>query len=241
MNTASRPSLPLELAAHALARVPAAARSSTCAARRRSSATARDPRRDKRAPEAVAEWARELEPWRPVVVVLRARPRGRPRRRGARCARAASTRAIWTAGSKRGARTAARSSPYARADALGDARAAEDRPHRVPVARAPLHRSVGRVLLRFRTRKCARSPRRTARRRSTCRTCRTAHGGERCSFDAFIRLHGLADAALDRLAAIVRGADTGASTSRRRRRACSRRRTDCRRSSPTITRCCARA
>lgn len=37
-----------------------------------------------------------------------------------------------------------------------------------------------------------------------------SHDGERCSFDAFIRLHGLADPALDRLAAIVRGADTGA-------------------------------
>jgi rhodanese-related sulfurtransferase len=35
------------------------------------------------------------------------------------------------------------------------------------------------------------------------------HEGERCSFDAFIRLHGLHDVALDRLAAIVRGADTG--------------------------------
>ena len=38
--------------------------------------------------------------------------------------------------------------PFARADALGHARAAEDRPHRVPVARPALHRSVGGVLLR---------------------------------------------------------------------------------------------
>ncbi|MCC6197010.1 MAG: chromate resistance protein [Burkholderiales bacterium] len=36
------------------------------------------------------------------------------------------------------------------------------------------------------------------------------HVGERCSFDAFIRIHRLEDPALDRLAAIVRGADTGA-------------------------------
>jgi rhodanese-related sulfurtransferase len=35
------------------------------------------------------------------------------------------------------------------------------------------------------------------------------HAGERCSFDAFIRLYAIADAALDRLALIVRGADTG--------------------------------
>lgn len=35
------------------------------------------------------------------------------------------------------------------------------------------------------------------------------HVGEACSFDAFIRLFGIRDAALDRLALIVRGADTG--------------------------------
>jgi rhodanese-related sulfurtransferase len=35
------------------------------------------------------------------------------------------------------------------------------------------------------------------------------HVGERCSFDAFIRIYGIADRALDRLALIVRGADTG--------------------------------
>lgn len=37
-----------------------------------------------------------------------------------------------------------------------------------------------------------------------------SHVGAQCSFDAFIRLHGLTDAALDDLATIVRGADTGA-------------------------------
>jgi rhodanese-related sulfurtransferase len=36
------------------------------------------------------------------------------------------------------------------------------------------------------------------------------HVGDQCSFDAFIRIFGIADAALDRLALIVRGADTGA-------------------------------
>ena len=36
------------------------------------------------------------------------------------------------------------------------------------------------------------------------------HVGDYCSFDAFIRIFGIADAALDRLAVIVRGADTGA-------------------------------
>jgi rhodanese-related sulfurtransferase len=34
------------------------------------------------------------------------------------------------------------------------------------------------------------------------------HRGNQCSFDAFIRIYGIADPALDRLATIVRGADT---------------------------------
>ena len=37
-----------------------------------------------------------------------------------------------------------------------------------------------------------------------------SHAGPACSFDAFIRIHGLKDAALDDLARIVRGADTAA-------------------------------
>ncbi len=35
------------------------------------------------------------------------------------------------------------------------------------------------------------------------------HDGPLCSFDGFIKVFGLADPALDRLAVIVRGADTG--------------------------------
>ena len=35
------------------------------------------------------------------------------------------------------------------------------------------------------------------------------HVGEQCSFDAFLRLHRLSDPALQQLAVIVRGADTG--------------------------------
>lgn len=35
------------------------------------------------------------------------------------------------------------------------------------------------------------------------------HRGEQCSFDAFLHLYGIRDTILDRLAAIVRGADTG--------------------------------
>src|SRR5450432_1736038 len=43
---------------------------------------------------------------------------------------------------------------------------------------------------------------------------RFSHDGERCSFDAFISEFGLQDTALDRVAAIVRGADTGALSDR---------------------------
>lgn len=39
---------------------------------------------------------------------------------------------------------------------------------------------------------------------------RFSHSGERCSFDTFVSEFGLHDPALDRVAAIVRGADTGA-------------------------------
>jgi hypothetical protein len=35
-----------------------------------------------------------------------------------------------------------------------------------------------------------------------------AHEGERCSFDTIVRIFGISDPALDRLATIVRGADT---------------------------------
>lgn len=35
------------------------------------------------------------------------------------------------------------------------------------------------------------------------------HHGEFCSFDAFVRVYGISDAALDRVALIIRGADTG--------------------------------
>jgi hypothetical protein len=36
-----------------------------------------------------------------------------------------------------------------------------------------------------------------------------SHDGELCSFDGFLKVYGIADPALDKLALIVRGADTG--------------------------------
>ena len=59
-------------------------------------------------------------------------------------------------------------------------------------------------------RKSARSPRRMAPRRMTYPDVRYSHVGPECSFDAFIRIHGLDHPALAVLARIVRGADTSA-------------------------------
>ncbi len=42
-----------------------------------------------------------------------------------------------------------------------------------------------------------------------CRAWNTGHVGKRCSFDAFLAKPNVADPALHRLAAIVRGAHTG--------------------------------
>jgi hypothetical protein len=61
-----------------------------------------------------------------------------------------------------------------------------------------------------------------------------SHVGDRCSFDAFLEKHALSDLALEKLAVIVRAADT----SRRRRQACLLSPMDCRKTSETITKCC---
>ena len=84
--------------------------------------------------------------------------------------------------------------------ALGDARAAEDRPHRLPVAGQALHRSGGRVSLR------ADAGREEGRGRAAAvpydiPDVEFTHDGELCSFDAFIKRFRLNDPALDELAA----------------------------------------
>jgi hypothetical protein len=94
-----------------------------------------------------------------------------------------------------------------RADALGDARAAEDRPHRVSVAHPPFHRSVGGILLRAEDRRAGIAGANGATAYDIPDVA-CGHVGPECSFDAFIRLHQLRHPALDALATIVRGADT---------------------------------
>ena len=164
----------------------------------------RDPRRDPMpagSGRILGRRARSLAQHRRL---LRPRPRGRPRRGrgaafpGARRALPRGRPGAVEGGRRRGLRGA---------DALGDARASQDRPHRVPVAHSPLHRPGGGALLRAESRSAG------VRRRQRCdcvRHPRAAYGhvGAECSFDAFIRLHELRDPALDVLAGIVRGADT---------------------------------
>ena len=90
---------------------------------------------------------------------------------------------------------------------LGDARAAEDRPHRLPLADPPLRRSGRRVPVR-----CAA---RSAGRRRAIRCDAVRHRGRvlepsrrACTFDTMIAEFGLTTEPLIRLATIVRGADT---------------------------------
>jgi hypothetical protein len=68
-----------------------------------------------------------------------------------------------------------------------------------------------------------------------------SHVGELCSFDAFLRKYRLDDPALEQLAVIIRGADTGRPDSRPSRPACSPSRSVSPAPSPTTTRCCSTA
>ena len=117
--------------------------------------------------------ARSLAPGRRV---LRARARGLARRRLG-VARARARRAISRGRARSVARRRRARHAVPGADALGHARAPEDRPHRVPVAGAALHRSCCRVLLRARggsARVRRGAGRNAVRHRRTSRTDTTA-------------------------------------------------------------------
>ena len=180
---------------------------------RRAAAFERDPTLIPGAVRCLPERRRHARPHARAVAAgrrgVRPRPRGQPERgRAARVVRVRRELARWRP--RAVAQRRRRHGAVARAVALGHARAAEDRPHRLPVARPALRRSFRGVRLRARQGGPRRSPRRTARRPTTCPASCYTHRGERCSFDAFLEAFGLADPALDRLATIVRGADTAA-------------------------------
>ena len=83
---------------------------------------------------------------------------------------------------------------------------AEDRPHRLPVAGGAVHRS-GAEFLYVRSSDVLSVADETEAIPTTFR-CRIDARRELCSFDAFLKKYRLDDPALQRLALIVRGADT---------------------------------
>ena len=104
--------------------------------------------------------------------------------------------------------------PVKSATALGDARAAEDRPHRLSLAGAPLRRPGCATSCTCPPPTSCGSPRRilpcpTTSPTSSSRTTASAAASTRSS-----KVFSLKDPALDALAAIVRGADTGAPRAR---------------------------
>lgn len=161
-------------------------------------------------PEAVAEWARELDPWRPVVVYcVKGHEVGRDaaaalRERGLDARMLAGGLAAWRTG---GGRVV----PYAEPTRW----VTRERPKIDRVACPWLVRRFIDPAAEFFYVPAADVRAFAAANGATpydVADVPYGHDGERCSFDAFIRLHDLADEALDRLATIVRGADTGAMT-----------------------------
>ena len=136
-------------------------------ARSRAAANGAAPRARSR--RAVGRRARAVAPGGRV---LRARPRSQPER-SHHVARAGIRCDLPRRRPRALARERRSASSLDAANALGDARAAEDRPHRLPVAGPAVRRCFGRDVLRRRRRRCSRSRRRTRRFRSTCRTSST--------------------------------------------------------------------
>ena len=93
-------------------------------------------------------------------------------------------------------------------DSVGDARAPEDRPHRLPVADPPVRRSERCVPVRARRPRYSTSPSASAATPFDIEGVFWSHRGEKCTFDTMLDEFGLDTPALRQLAMIVRGADT---------------------------------
>ena len=167
----------------------------------------------------MASWrlgARDLPAGRPVGRLLHPRPQCQRARGVAACGEGVDvSRARRRDRSLRrrrravgGARGTGRGCHARQAERLGDARAAEDRSHRLSLADPPLHRSARG--LPFRAGRLGRrtSPRSWARSRSTSRACTIRIAARPARFDTLIAEFAIADPALAHLARIVRGADT---------------------------------
>jgi rhodanese-related sulfurtransferase len=162
----------------------------------------------KRAPEAIAAWARDLEPWRPVVVYC---VHGHEvSQNAAAFLRAAGFEARHLEGGIAGWRES------------GGATAAYVAPSRwVTRERPKIDRIACPWLIRRFLDPAAEFfyvPNREVRAFAAANGATAydipdvtySHLGPECSFDSFIRIHALAHPALDTLANIVRGADTSA-------------------------------
>lgn len=162
----------------------------------------------RRAPEAVADWARELEPWRDVVVYCKAghevgsNAAAALRERGLAARHLAGGLAAWRASGGRTVPHAPPSRWVTRARPKIDRVACPWLVRRFVDPAAEIFYVPAAQVREFAD----------AHEATPFDIADVAYGhaGDRCSFDAFIRLHGLADPALDDLATIVRAADTGA-------------------------------
>jgi rhodanese-related sulfurtransferase len=163
----------------------------------------------KRSPEAVREWASELDPWSPVVVYC---ARGHEvGQNAASVLRERGLDARFLAGGLEAWRAAGgRVTPY-QAPTRWVTRA---RPKIDRIACPWLVRRFVDPTAEFHYVPAAEVREFAAAHGATpydIADVAYGHDGDRCSFDAFIHLHGLSeDAALRELATIVRGADTGA-------------------------------
>jgi rhodanese-related sulfurtransferase len=161
----------------------------------------------RRAPETVSEWARDVDPWRPVVVYcVKGHEVGRDiaqalRERGFDACHLEGGLAAWRAS---GGKTALYASPS----------------RWVTRARPKIDRIACPWLVRRFIDPAAEIfyvPADEVREFADIHGAtpfdipgvQYGHSEERCSFDAFVRIHRIADDGLDRLATIVRGADTG--------------------------------
>jgi rhodanese-related sulfurtransferase len=164
------------------------------------------PRAVRRAPEAVAQWAPALEPWRPVVVYC---VHGHAVSRDVAATLRASGYAAahleggldgWRAGGGASAALAAPTHWVTRERPKIDRIACPWLIRRFIDPAAVFHYVPNADVRSFAAAHAA-TP-------YDIPDAMYSHVGAQCSFDAFIRIHNLRDPALDRLAAVVRGADT---------------------------------
>ena len=161
----------------------------------------------RRLPEAVAEWAPELDRWRPVVVYC-----VKGQEVGCDAARALRERGLDARHLEGGLAAWRASGGQVVAYAKPSRWVTRERPKIDRIACPWLVRRFVDPAAEFFYVPATEVRAFAAERGATpydIADVAYGHRDDRCSFDAFIRIHGLADEALERLATLVRGADTG--------------------------------